>query len=171
MTSLPRSTVIAKYPDYTIHDNGDIYRNKSNRLITRQTNTNGYIYVKLKDADNEYKKRRLHRVIAMAFVTPEPGADLDTLTVDHIDFDVKNNNASNLRWLDRSINSARKNVGHSRSRLRISVMNQADGLELSFPTRKACASYFGCSTTSVNKFVAGTKQSKIVGWSLLQRQK
>ena len=67
--------------------------------------TDGYYQVSL-SKDGKTIKRRLHRVVAEAFV----GGYFDGAEVNHIDFDRTNNAASNLEWI-----SHQDNIAHSYS--------------------------------------------------------
>lgn len=58
---------------------------------------NGYVYVSLTDSKGKQFSRRIHRLVAKAFIT-----NADNLPeVNHEDFNKQNNNASNLKWCDR----------------------------------------------------------------------
>lgn len=67
---------------------------KGVRLLrpTYPASEGSYPYVNLQQADGEWKRRRLHRLVIEAFVgTPKPGE-----VVRHLDGDTRNNRLSNL---------------------------------------------------------------------------
>lgn len=72
------------------------------RILAASPNDCGYLKVGLGRSMQVY----VHRVVIASFVGPAPD-DGDTWTVDHIDFDIRNNRLSNLRWLTLEENSAR----------------------------------------------------------------
>ena len=76
-------------------------KNYEARLLSPQENNKGYLRVALcKDGRTRYFL--LHRLVAVAFV--ENDDPIEKNTVDHIDGNKLNNNASNLRWLSLSDN-------------------------------------------------------------------
>jgi hypothetical protein len=86
---------------YKITDNGKVISlgEKSNHkeeiILKPSVDKNGYLRVKLQH--NKIKKYiSIHRLVAMAFI-PNPNKKP---IVNHIDRDVKNNNVSNLEWVD-----------------------------------------------------------------------
>ena len=65
----------------------------------------GYLRLGLTNENGE-KKFRLHRLIAQHYI-PNPN---NYPEVDHIDGNTLNNNISNLRWCDRSINCQNRRI-------------------------------------------------------------
>jgi hypothetical protein len=67
-------------------------------IIKPQINKhNGYVYVGLTDLTGKQHSRRVHRLVAIAFI-----ANFENLPeVNHEDFDKQNNTVSNLKWCDR----------------------------------------------------------------------
>lgn len=92
------SEISEKWSDYLINSNGDCYSKKSNRLLTRQINSSGYLYYTF---TINYKRKNylVHRLVAYVYHLID---DLDsTLDIDHIDRDVTNCELSNLQALTR----------------------------------------------------------------------
>ena len=96
------------YERYKINEDGDIISNiyKIPKKLKHRLDRDGYCEVILYNKDG-YRNFRIHKLVAEHFI-PNP-EDLDT--VDHIDFDLKNNNIDNLQWLSRSDNSKKKKRG------------------------------------------------------------
>lgn len=91
---------IPNYPDYFITEDGKVYSFKTNKFLKPRRNKSGYLFVTLCNEEGQ-KQFYLHRLVALVYIPNPNGFD----TVDHIDYDIENNNISNLRWLDRSENS------------------------------------------------------------------
>lgn len=86
-------TELKEYPRYKIHTDGTVI-NPNNKVLTVWKDKAGYCFVTMKNSEGEYKKLRLHRVIATAFIqNPE-----NLPEVNHIDGDKSNNKSENLEW-------------------------------------------------------------------------
>ena len=87
---------------YEFYDNGIIYSNSANRLLTGSNNPDGYISICLKE-----KTYKFHRLMCIAF-HPIEGKniyeDYKELQVNHKDGDKQNNNPDNLEWVTQSEN-------------------------------------------------------------------
>ncbi len=86
-------TELKEYPKYKIHTEGFIV-NPNNKILTVWKDVAGYCFVTMKNSDGEYKKLRLHRVVATAFIQNPEGLP----EVNHIDGNKSNNWSENLEW-------------------------------------------------------------------------
>lgn len=86
---------IPEYDGYYVGSDGCVYSRKSKflKVLALDYNANGYPRVKLY---NEMGPRYflVHRLVAEAFCKKPKGAKY----VDHVDTNIENNHASNLRW-------------------------------------------------------------------------
>jgi len=101
---------IQGYPNYLIYDDGRVWskpRNGTRRggFIKGRPNDDGYIRMCLRNNGNE-KNPYLARLVAQHYV-PNPH---NYPEVDHIDRNILNNHASNLRWADRSLQNLNKKI-------------------------------------------------------------
>ena len=86
--------VVDGYSNYEVSENGDV-RNIKKGKILKQSITRGYCYASLQKDDGEWKRLRVHRLVATAFI-PNPN---NLETVNHKDLDKCNNKVENLEWM------------------------------------------------------------------------
>ena len=89
---------IQGFPDYLVYDDGRVFSKKSRKML-KPGDCNGYKYVILCN-QGKAKYFRIHRLVAQHHI-PNPN---NYPEVDHIDRDKTNNDISNLRWVDGSVN-------------------------------------------------------------------
>ena len=93
--------VIEGYPKYYVAEDGVIHGPKG--PLKPNKNNRGYANVSLVSWANGVRKVKpfsVHRLVAKAYCTPRPNADI----VNHIDFNQLNNHPSNLEWVTSSEN-------------------------------------------------------------------
>jgi hypothetical protein len=96
---------IEGYNHYYVNKVGDIYSEKSERLLTPRIK-NGYVFVTLHTPDRKNKQVRVHRLVATAFIdNPE-----NKPQVNHINANKLDNTLENLEWctLEENIKHATK---------------------------------------------------------------
>ena len=91
---------IEGFPKYYIEDDGRVWSEKSNKYLTLQTTSTGYLYVNLRDSEKKQHLKLIHRLVAEAFI-PNPEGYKE---VNHKDEDKTNNQVSNLEWCTRTYN-------------------------------------------------------------------
>lgn len=89
---------IAEWPGYQVSDDGKVRNAKTKRILYVDFDRFGYCRVKLSNQGLQ-KNKRIHVLVAQAFLDWYPGCD-----VDHIDRDKENNKLQNLRIMSHQEN-------------------------------------------------------------------
>ena len=111
--------------NYDVSNYGEVRQNKKNKILKPYiSKTNGYTYVMFRCNNGEYVNKRIHRLVAEAFI-PNPN---NLPMVNHKDFDRTNNRVDNLEW----VNGSQNNLW-SRERISKSAKNKI----ITDKTRKA----------------------------------
>lgn len=95
--------IVGRAPRYQVDYHGNFWSTIRDQQIKTTRMKNGYLKVKLFDNLHKHHWYRVARLVAECFV---PNPDPVYLTeVDHIDFNIRNNHYTNLRWVSRSQSS------------------------------------------------------------------
>ena len=90
---------IDEFPNYIISDKGRVFSKKYRKIIKPFfcpfKNNSLYYYVNCVNADGKPRNRKLHKIIASAFVRNTENKPI----VHHIDGNRLNNEADNLMWV------------------------------------------------------------------------
>jgi hypothetical protein len=96
---------------YFISPNGQIFSKYINKLMISRLDKDGYLEIGLRTTKNKQRYFKIHQLVALTYIG-NPSSSIKDPTVDHIDANILNNHYTNLRWIERSINSSiRKNKG------------------------------------------------------------
>lgn len=98
---------------YLISSDGKIYSKYKKGILIPKVDKDGYLALTLRRESNEEKPKdwKIHQLVALVYIG-NPPQYLNDPTVDHIDGNKNNNHYSNLRWIERNVNSSiRKNKG------------------------------------------------------------
>ena len=126
---------IEQAPNYEVSNYGEV-RNLKSGYILKQVYNYGYALVCIKDSNNKFGLKRVHRLVAQAFI-PNP---LNKPDVNHKDFNRSNNCVDNLEWATRSENNLW-------SKDHISKAHK--GKKLKLETRKKISTYQMSKTTNI----------------------
>lgn len=96
---------IAGYTRYQVSSHGRVWSGVTKRVLKPAPTSKGYLSVALYDGSSPKRPRSccVHDLVAAAFHGPKPAG----LTVDHIDGDKQNNQATNLEYVTQSENHRR----------------------------------------------------------------
>lgn len=86
--------------EYYVNEDGEVFNDKGFKYKAYVNPCHGYCQVPIKTLDGKVTTRRLHRVVAEAFI-PNPENKPE---VNHIDGNKENNKVSNLEWVTSSEN-------------------------------------------------------------------
>lgn len=106
MATNERFKPIKGYENYLISDFGRVYNSSRKKFRKLNTARGGYLQVDIWK-DGARKVFRVHRLVAMHFIDGD-----QSLEVNHIDYDRKNNHYSNLEWV-----TSQENTAHSYHRI------------------------------------------------------
>lgn len=91
---------IQGFSDYIIYEDGRVFSKKrSGKFLKPRKDNHGYLMVHLCN-QGKAKTMKIHRLLALHYI-PNPN---NYPLVDHIDRNRCNNDISNLRWVDASMN-------------------------------------------------------------------
>ena len=80
---------------YQITNNGDVWSLLSKRFLKTYTTPSGYLTVGLKDGNRKQYTKKVHRLVAMAFIdNPE-----NKPCINHLNEDKTDNRVENLEWV------------------------------------------------------------------------
>ena len=110
---------------YEVSNLGNV-RNKNTKVVLSQEDTgNGYLCVGLQMDKGVYKKTRVHRMVAMAFLEFQRTEERNE--VDHINGNKADNSVDNLRWCTHKENMnnpvTRRKIRRGVKRYRLQLQN------------------------------------------------
>lgn len=106
-TTIERWKTVKGFSNYQVSSLGRVrkktYTDRDNnireqKIISQVLNKNGYYYVTLIDNEGKHHFRTVHRLVAMAFLGVPVNKHIKRPKVTHIDGNMTNNAAYNLRW-------------------------------------------------------------------------
>ena len=92
---------ILNFDNYQIFEDGRVWSKKMRKYLKPFKDSRGYLFVYIKDNNGKYYNKRIHRLIAEAFI-PNPD---NKPYIDHINTDKTDNRIKNLRWATMSENN------------------------------------------------------------------
>lgn len=142
------------FKPYMITEKGVVHGKRC--ILKPQIDKDGYEYVRLYDG-RKYHTKRVSRLVAEAFI---PRCS-ESLVVNHIDKDRRNNNVSNLEWV-----TQQKNVEHSIAKKHTLISPNGDVVDI-FNLAKFCREN-GLSQGAMNQLSLGNT-AKNHGWRSIKK--
>lgn len=151
---------------YQIDEVGNIMNIKTKKYVKPHPDKNGYLHLmlctneRLSNGEHKRKDYRIATLVIKTFVGEAPKTMLDP-TVDHKDGNVLNNHYSNLRWMERGVNSSiRKNKGtgsqnHEAKLDEHDVVRILELLQEGKLSFKQIGTIFGVTKSTINNIARG----------------
>lgn len=141
---------IVSFPNYEVSDQGRVRNKITGYMLKPLLNNDNYLYVDLYKEAQKPVHNRIHRLVADAFLGPQPN-----LVVNHIDGDKHNNDLSNIEWVTPKENStlAAKAGLYKTSPVKIIQTGEK------FRSVKECAMAIGSHPSDINHVISGASTS------------
>lgn len=133
--------------DYKVSNRGRLmsYRRSTPRVISGSIRADGYIQAALMHEQGKYTYRRVHRLVAEAFI---PNRD-DKPHINHIDGDKTNNAVENLEWVTVAENN--RHAYDTGLNARLLLPMDVRYIRASTMTEKALSKIYGCSPSMIGR--------------------
>lgn len=137
-------------PRYDISEYGSVRNRETGRILKTSLSWNGYDIINLR-VDGHSIGRRIHRLVAEAYLTPDPFRE----HVNHKDLNKHNNHYSNLEWT-----TPAENIQHAMDNDSFPRDHQSKAVRVLetgevFISQSACARALGISQASISQVLLG----------------
>lgn len=138
---------------YAVSADGKVWSYLSKRYLKACDNGHGYLFVRLGDASGFFYTKRIHRLVAEAFV-PNPEGKPD---IDHINGDRTDNRSENLRWVTAAENNSKETERKHVSRPRKEVRCVETGVV--YKNQKEAADAIGITKQAISHCITGKQKT------------
>lgn len=120
--------ILEEYPNYVVHDNGQIWSLYKGKFLKPAKDRKGYLYIGIKDYKRKLHYPRIHKLVAKAFL---PYPTVNKNQIDHINGVKTDNHYTNLEWVSPIENISRAfNNGLRKDRVKLKKGDVLDMLRL-----------------------------------------
>ncbi len=164
---------INRFTNYYIGNDGFVYKrcgkNRGLKKLKGAKQSQGYLQIALYKDGKVAERHLIHRLVAQYFI-PNPE---NKPNVDHIDTNILNNSAANLRWTSPKENSNNPlTLEHGkRAQREIAekpIICKKDGVEIKFDNQYFAEQFFGCRREHLMK--AMKQGETFYGFSISQME-
>lgn len=143
---------------YEVSETGKVRRVSTGQVLKPTNNENGYCYVTLSIGEDRTIKKRVHRIVAEAFVENPFGLT----QVNHKDENKQNNSAGNLEWCTAgyNINYGTRNKRHAAKMSRPVLQMNIEGAILKrWPSMTEAQRILGISKRNISRCCRGLQNT------------
>lgn len=143
---------------YEVSETGKVRRVSTGQVLKPTINENGYCYVTLSIGEGRTIKRRVHRLVAEAFVKNPLGL----AQINHKDENKQNNTADNLEWCTAgyNINYGTRNQRHAVKMSRPVLQMNIEGAILKrWPSMTEAQRILGISKRNISRCCRGLQNT------------
>lgn len=138
---------------YEVSNFGRIRNGITGKILTPRPTPKGYLRIHI-SVGNGRKDFYIHRLVAAAFCPNPQGYN----TVNHLDNNITNNNASNLEWCTQAQNIDYCHAQNRALKERIPVIGTLQGKEYFFESIYSAAKATGCYTSDISRCCRGLRE-------------
>lgn len=144
---------VISHENYLVSSFGRVFSIKRNKILS-QFNTLGYMHVALYDGHGNQQTKKVHRLVAEAFLDSAENDDV----VNHIDGDKAYNFVENLEWCSQSHNAKHAYATGLKTVTNKKAVRILETGEV-FESLSACAESIGGSVSTVSNCLSGKNKS------------
>ncbi len=146
---------------YTVTKDGKVYSFlNGERKLQKVSLNNGYPQVAIGSRQARRVTRKVHRLVAEAFINKIDGKD----QINHIDGNKSNNSVENLEWVNNSENQRHALINNLKPCNKISVYDMNDNFIKSFPSLIFAMEYFNIKHHSLVQLALDGEYKQAYGY-------
>lgn len=135
---------------YLINEDGDIYSLKSNKILSKSLDKDGYVHNSLYSDNKQIIDKRNHRLVGEMFLEKIEGKNI----INHKDLNKLNNNYKNLEWCTTQENTQHAYDNGTFNRIKVICLND----NKIFDSIKEAGEFYNIHKGHISKVCRGTRK-------------